>query len=124
VDLTFDFLLRFSSQFQTPTLGFLIGGMLLVALGSKLTIPNAIYQFVVFMLLMKIGLKGGIEIRNANFSDILLPVLLAAMTGIIVVFIGRAFFSLIPSIKQEDGIATAGVFGAVSASTLAAAMVL
>lgn len=124
MDFIFDFLLRFISQFQTASLGFLIGGIALAALGSRLTIPNPIYQFIVFMLLIKIGLKGGIEIRHAALSDILLPALFAALIGVIVVLVGRAFFSLIPSIKQEDGIATAGLFGAVSASTLAAAMVL
>ena len=65
-----DFFLRFLAQFQSPTLGFLIGGMLIAALKSKLKIPNAIYQFIVFMLLMKIGLDGGIEIREANLVEI------------------------------------------------------
>lgn len=65
MELVVDFLARLVSQFQSPTLGFLIGGMLIAATGSQLKIPSAIYQFIVFMLLMKIGLKGGIEIRQA-----------------------------------------------------------
>ncbi|NET72566.1 MAG: sodium-dependent bicarbonate transport family permease, partial [Sphaerospermopsis sp. SIO1G2] len=39
------------------------------ALGSKLKIPNAVYQFIVFVLLMKIGLKGGIEIRSSSWEE-------------------------------------------------------
>lgn len=124
MDFFFDFIMRLATQFQSPTLGFLIGGMLLAALGSNLKIPNAIYQFIVFVLLMKIGMKGGIEIREADLAAMLLPALISVMIGISIVLIGAAFFSLLPSIKREDGIATAGLFGAVSASTLAAAMVL
>lgn len=119
-----DFLVRLLTQFQTPTLGFLIGGMVVAALGSNLKIPNAVYQFIVFFLLMKIGLKGGIEIREADLSAMLLPALAAAFVGLAIVIIGRFIFTLLPNIKTEDGIATAGLFGAVSASTLAAAMVL
>ena len=37
-----DFFVRLITQFQTPTLGFLIGGMLVAAMGSNLKIPNAV----------------------------------------------------------------------------------
>ncbi len=124
MEFLFDFLARLVSQFQSPTLGFLIGGMLVAALGSNLKIPNAIYQFIVFVLLMKIGISGGIEIREADLAAMLLPALWSIVTGVAIVLIGSFVFSLIPSIRREDGIATAGLFGAVSASTLAAAIVL
>lgn len=124
MEFALDFLSRLVTQFQSPTLGFLIGGMLVAALGSNLKIPNAIYQFIVFMLLMKIGISGGIEIRQADLSAMLLPALSSIVIGIVIVLLGSFVFSLIPSVKREDGIATAGLFGAVSASTLAAAIVL
>ncbi|UOE93853.1 sodium-dependent bicarbonate transport family permease [Alkalihalobacillus sp. LMS39] len=124
MEFLFDFLKGILVQFQSPTLGFLIGGMVIAALGSNLKIPNAIYQFIVFMLLMKIGLRGGIEIRGADFSDMFLPAISTVLIGIAIVLIGSFIFSLMPGIKREDGIATAGIFGAVSASTLAAAMVI
>lgn len=124
MDFFLDFIVRLLTQFQSPTLGFLIGGMLLAAFGSKLSIPDAIYKFIVFMLLMKIGINGGIEIREANLADIFLPAITSMVVGVAIVLIGTLFFSLLPSIKKEDGIATAGLFGAVSASTFAAAMVL
>ena len=123
VELLLDFLARLVAQFQSPTLGFLIGGMLLAAFKSRLTIPEAIYKFIVFMLLMKIGIQGGIEIREANLADMLLPALFAILIGMVIVLLGSFFFSLIASVRREDGIATAGLFGAVSASTFAAAMV-
>ncbi len=124
MDVLFDFLARFVDQLQSPTLAFLIGGALLAAMGSRLSIPGPIYQFVVFVLLMRIGIRGGIEIRDANLAEMLLPAFFSVMIGLGIVVLGRLFFSMLPKVRFEDGIATAGLFGAVSASTLAAAIVL
>ncbi|PWN05457.1 sodium-dependent bicarbonate transport family permease [Rhodohalobacter mucosus] len=124
MDFLADFFIRFLVQFQSPTLGFLIGGMLIAALGSKLKIPNPIYQFVVFMLLMKIGLNGGIEIREANLFAMALPAFFSILIGLAIVRVGIAIFGLLPGVNSADGFATAGLFGAVSASTLAVAIVM
>lgn len=112
-----------AGQLGSPTLAFMIGGMLLVALGSKLQVPGAIYQFIVFMLLMRIGLKGGIEIREAEMGSMVLPALIAVVMGVAIVVAGGLVLGRLRNVKREDGIATAGLFGAVSASTLAAGMV-
>lgn len=124
MDLLSDLATTFASQLQSPALAFLLGGMLLAALGSKLSIPDAIYRFVVFMLLMRIGLEAGMEIREAEIGSILLPALAAGVLGCLIVLAGRFTLPLLPGVRTEDGIATAGLFGAVSASTLAAAMVV
>jgi hypothetical protein len=124
MDLLIDFLQRLLIQFQSPALAFLIGGMALAALGSKLQIPDAIYKFCVFMLLMRIGLEGGMEIREAELADMVLPALLAVLIGCAIVLVGRVTLAAAPGVRVEDGIATAGLFGAVSASTLAAAIVM
>lgn len=124
MDFLSGFLMRFLAQLQSPTLGFLIGGMVLAALGSQLQIPDAIYKFIVFMLLIKVGLSGGIAIRNANLSEMLLPALFAALMGILIVFIGRYTLAKMPRVKVVDAVATAGLFGAVSGSTLAAALTM
>ncbi len=124
MDFLSDFLARFLSQLQSPTLGFLIGGMVTASLGSRLSIPDPAYKFIVFMLLMKVGLTGGQGIRDSNLAEILLPALFAVMIGILIVFIGRYTLCKLPNVKIEDGIATAGLFGAVSGSTLAAALTL
>ena len=122
MDLLLDFLGRFVTQFQSPTLAFLIGGMALVAFGSRLQIPNAIYQFIVFVLLLRIGIAGGMEIKDAKLTAMLLPSVFAFMIGLGIVTAGYYVLTRLPGVKKEDGIATAGLFGAVSASTLVAAM--
>ncbi len=119
-----DFFVRFAEQLQSPTLGFLIGGIVVASLGSQLSIPDAAYKFIVFMLLMKVGLTGGQGIRSSDPTEILLPALFAVLIGILVVFIGRYTLCKLPGVKTEDGLATAGLFGAVSGSTLAAALTL
>lgn len=124
MDFFSDFLTLFLGKLQSPTLGFLIGGMVVAAVNSRLQIPDAIYKFIVFMLLIKVGLSGGIAIRNANLLQMLLPAAFAMATGIAIVFIGRYTLANLPNVKTVDAIATAGLFGAVSGSTLAAALTL
>jgi hypothetical protein len=122
VDFLSDFLAKFGAQLQSPTLGFLLGGIVIAAFGSRLAIPDAIYKFIVFMLLIKVGLSGGIAIRNANLTEMLLPALFAVVMGILIVFIGRYTLAKLPGVRTVDAIATAGLFGAVSGSTLAAGL--
>lgn len=113
----------FLAQLQSPMLAFLFGGFVLAACGSKLAIPDAIYRFIIFMLLMSVGLHGGIEIRDSDLSQLALPAFFAALIGCLIVLIGNFTLGRLPKVKRDDALATAGLFGAVSASTLAAAMV-
>lgn len=122
MDTLIGFFDLFIAGFQTPTLGFLLGGMFMAAMGSRLTIPDQVYKFIIFVLLMKIGLRGGMEIRNANLAELLLPAFFAVLIGVIIVYLGKIALSRLPGIKPVDAIATAGLFGAVSASTFAAGM--
>lgn len=116
------FFAQFVVGLQKPTLAFLLGGMLIAALGSRLTIPEPVYKFIIIVLLLKIGLRGGMEIRDADFAALLLPALLAVVAGVAIVLLGRYTLARLPGVRPVDAIATAGLFGAVSASTFAAAM--
>lgn len=124
MDILLGFGQSFLTQLQSPTLAFLIGGLLLAALGSKLTIPDAIYRFIIFVLLMRIGLHGGMEIRQADLTELAFPAFLAALIGCICVILGRLTLVRLPNVQHADAVATAGLFGAVSASTLAAALIV
>ena len=120
MDFLSEFLTKFGAQLQSPTLGFLIGGIVIAALGSELAIPDAIYKFIVFMLLIKVGLTGGMAIRNANLTEMLLPALFAVLTGIVIVLVARYTLAKLPGIRTVDALATGGLFGAVSGSTMVA----
>jgi hypothetical protein len=122
VDFLSLFVTDFVKQLQSPTLAFLIGGMIIAALGSELVIPESICTIIVFMLLTKIGLTGGIAIRNSNLAAMVLPMICAVVVGILVVFIARYTLAKLPKVKVVDAIATGGLFGAVSGSTMAAGL--
>ena len=122
MDFVSDFLTRFVAQLQSPTLGFLLGGVVVAALGSELQIPEAVYKWIVFMLLVTVGLEGGIAIRESNLVDMLLPALFSVAIGILIVFIANFTLRNLPKVKVVDALATGGLFGAVSGSTLAASL--
>lgn len=122
MDFLSEFLTRFVAQLQSPTLGFLIGGVVIAAFGSQLKIPDAIYKWIVFMLLLTVGLEGGISIREANLVEMLLPAVFSVLLGILIVFIAKFTLANLPQIRMVDALATGGLFGAVSGSTLAAAI--
>ena len=111
-------------QMQKPTLAFLIAGMMLAALGSKFDIPEPVYKFIVILLLLKVGMGAGISIRDADLMALLVPAIGATVVGIAIVLLGSWTLARWRGVSQVDGLATAGLFGAVSASTLAAGMAM
>lgn len=112
----------FVEQLQKPTLAFLIAGMMLAALGSRFEIPEPVYKFIVILLLLKVGLGAGISIREAELVSLIIPALGAALLGVAIVILGSRTLARWHGVCRVDGLATAGLFGAVSASTLAAGM--
>ncbi len=124
MDLMATFAGTLIEQVQKPTLAFLIVGMMLAALGSKFEIPEPVYKFVVILLLLKVGMGAGISIRSANVSELFVPAIGAVAVGIAIVFLGSAILSRLGGVNSMDSYATAGLFGAVSASTLAAGMAM
>lgn len=124
MDIILDIGTTIVAQMQKPTLAFLIGGMMIAALGSKLEVPEPVYKFIVILLLLKVGIGAGISVREADFVELLIPAVLAAAVGIAIVLLGRVTLGRLRGVSQMDGMATAGLFGAVSASTLAAGMAM
>ncbi|GAA0778622.1 sodium-dependent bicarbonate transport family permease [Roseibium denhamense] len=124
MDVIADIAATLIAQFQKPTLAFLMGGMLLAALGSKLEVPAPIYKFIVLLLLLKVGLGAGISVRSADAVSLAIPALCAVAVGVLIVVFGGKILSMWQGISRSDAMATAGLFGAVSASTLAAGMAM
>ncbi len=124
MDVLLEILTTMLEQFQKPTLAFLIGGMLLAAVGSKLEVPAPVYKFIVLLLLLKVGLGAGISVREANLLELAVPAVGAAVIGVAIVFLGSRTLARQRGVSRVDGLATAGLFGAVSASTLAAGMAI
>ncbi|MGJ8604927.1 MAG: sodium-dependent bicarbonate transport family permease [Marivita sp.] len=119
-----DIAMTIVAQLQKPTLAFLIGGMVLAALGSRLEVPEPVYKLIVLLLLMKVGLSAGMAVREADLISLAVPALGAVAAGIVIVLLGRFVLLRQRGVTEMDGMATAGLFGAVSASTLAAGMAM
>ena len=124
MDFVFTILGTLGEQLQKPTLAFLITGMMLAALGSKFEVPEPVYKFIVILLLLKVGMGAGISVREADLMSLLVPAIGAALIGIAIVFLGKWSLTRWKGVSEVDGFATAGLFGAVSASTLAAGMAI
>ena len=124
VDIFIDIATTIVTQMQKPTLAFLIGGMMLAAMGSKFEVPEPVYKFIVILLLLKVGIGAGISVREANLTELAVPALGAAIAGIAIVLLGSRTLARMKAVTHMDGMATAGLFGAVSASTLAAGMAM
>jgi hypothetical protein len=122
MEVVLEFADKFVSQLQSPALAFLLAGFAAAALGSKIHIPGAINQFTVFMLLMAIGLRAGTEIREGNILEMAVPALFSSVLGACIVLLGSITLARLPGVRREDALATSGLFGAVSASTMAAAI--
>ncbi|MEL6607619.1 MAG: sodium-dependent bicarbonate transport family permease [Pseudomonadota bacterium] len=122
MDLMIEIATTLVAQLQKPTLAFLIGGMVLAAVGSKFEVPEPVYKFIVIVLLLKVGIGAGISVREAEFAELVVPALAAMGVGVGIVALGAVTLARLPGVGATDGLATAGLFGAVSASTLAAAM--
>jgi len=124
MDMLFEITATLVAQLQKPTLAFLIGGMVLAAMGSKLEVPTPVYKFIVLVLLLKVGLGAGISVREADLIALAVPAIAAALVGVAIVLLGSRTLARTRGVSRMDGMATAGLFGAVSASTLAAGMVM
>ena len=124
MDIIFDAISTVISQLQKSTLAFLLGGMMLAALGSKLAVPEPVFKFVVMVLLLKVGLGAGISIREADIVALMVPAICAILAGIGIVLLGSNTLARWKGVSKMNAYAMAGLFGAVSASTLAAAMAM
>jgi hypothetical protein len=112
-------------ELQSPAMAFLIAGFFLAFFKSELKLPEAIYNFTIFMLLMRIGMAGGLEIKEAGIAGLAamaIPALFCVVIGIAIVLLGSLTLAKLPGIKKDDAMGTAGLFGAVSGATLMAGM--
>jgi len=105
-----------------PVLAFALG-LLATALRADLRLPEAVYQGLSFYLLLGIGIKGGVALRDAEFSDIALPIVGTIALGVAIPLL--AFYILGPLTKlpaYEKG-ALAAHYGSTSLVTFTAALV-
>ena len=89
---------------------------------SDLEIPDAIYQALSIYLLFAIGLKGGVAIAETPLAELVWPVVVTLLLGVLTPF--SAFFVLkkLGRVSRIDAAAAAAHYGSVSAVTFLAAI--
>ncbi len=107
MDVILDIAATLVAQLQKPTLAFLIGGMMLAALGSKLEVPAPVYKFIVLVLLLKVGLGAGISVREADLVALAVPAIASAVVGVVIVLLGSRTLARTEGVSKMDGMATA-----------------
>ena len=105
----------------SPAVLAFILGALAVRLKSDLSFPESVTSLLSTYLLLAIGLKGGLRLREAALDDLLLPIVgtvaLGIVTPAITYWVARKFLKRTPS----DSAALAAHYGSVSAVTFTAA---
>jgi len=105
----------------TPMPLFFALGVIATLIRSDLKVPEALYTGLVLYLLAAIGLKGGAEIHAVGITTIWLPLLAAALLGVIIPCMGYVILRKVGRFSIHDAAAVAGHYGSVSAVTFAVA---
>lgn len=122
MDLGTSFSLALTNITSPPVLAFVLG-LIAVSLRADLRLPDAVYQATSMYLLLAIGIKGGVALREAEAGQIAWPL---AATLILGVLIPVAAFGLLrwwTPLGRIDRGALAAHYGSTSLVTFTAALV-
>ncbi len=96
-------------------------GVIAKLIRSELSLPKELYASLSIYLLFAIGIKGGMELRHAEFQEIMWPAVATVLLGVITpvtAFLGMRYLGRF-SIADAAGVAAH--YGSVSAVTFIAA---
>lgn len=110
------------SLLSVPVLAFLLG-VLAAGLRADLRLPDAVYQALSMYLLLAIGLKGGVALREVPVADVAVPVGFALILGVIIPVLAFVILRLITRLDRIDRGAMAAHYGSTSLVTFTAALV-
>lgn len=107
---------------SVPVLAFLLG-LISVVFKADLRLPDAVYQATSIYLLFAIGLKGGVALRAANPTEVLAPIGVALLLGMLIPLIVFAVLKYVTKLNPVDRGAMAAHYGSTSLVTFTAAIV-
>ena len=100
-----------------------IFGFIAARLNSDVRIPEPVYQFISFYLLLGIGLKGGHSLKTASMNEIALPAITTLVLGSLIPLAAFMFLKFIGSLSDTDRGAIAAHYGSTSLVTFSAALI-
>lgn len=107
---------------SAPVLAFVLG-LLAAALRADLRLPDAVYQATSMYLLLAIGIKGGVALREAGLSEVWAPVVASVLLGLTIPVVAFAALRVLTPLGPVDRGAMAAHYGSTSLVTFTAALV-
>ena len=104
-----------------PVVLFFILGLVAGLLRSDLRLPPAIYDFLVVLLLLAIGLKGGVELAKASFAILSTQIVFVLLMGVVLTLVAFSILRYLGRLSRVDAASIAAHFGSVSVGTFAVA---
>jgi hypothetical protein len=89
---------------------------------SNLRLPGQIYEFISFLLLISIGLKGGIELAKQSLVSLLPDMVAVIFMGSLLTLIAFPVLLYLGKFKKADAASIAAHYGSVSVGTFAVAV--
>lgn len=109
---------------SVPVLAFALGVLAITLLRVDLRLPEAVYRAMSIYLLLAIGLKGGVALREAGISGLVAPALAGITLGILIPIAAYNLLGLLTRLSTLDRGAMAAYCGSTSLVTFTAALTL
>ena len=107
-----------------PVLAFILGVLAVAILRSDLRFPAKVAQFLSVYLLLAIGIKGGVALRDANIGDVIAPALAAIVLGCLIPIAAFTALRWLTRLSPLDRGALAAHYGSTSLVTFTAALAI
>ncbi|MEX1210731.1 MAG: sodium-dependent bicarbonate transport family permease [Candidatus Nanopelagicales bacterium] len=122
MDLQVSLELAATNLTSPPVLAFVLG-LLAVAVRTDLRLPDAVYQATSMYLLLAIGLKGGVALRESSAGEIAWPLVATIILGIFLPVVAFWLLRWWTRLDRVDRGAMAAHYGSTSLVTFTAALV-
>lgn len=114
--------LALGNLLSIPILCFALG-FIATRFNSDLSIPDAVMRFLTFYLLLAIGIKGGVSLRQAEIGEVAWPVVATIALGIVIPTVAFLALRVMTRLDRVNRGAIAAHYGSTSLVTFTAALV-
>lgn len=104
-----------------PVVLFFVFGLAAGLMRADLRLPPAIYEFLMVLLLLAIGLKGGVELSRQSLVTLAPQMLAVILMGLVLPLIAYPLLRHAGRFKRADAASIAAHYGSVSVATYAVA---
>ncbi len=107
---------------SVPVLAFVLG-VVGALLRADLRLPDAVYQATSIYLLLAIGIKGGVALRESDIASVAAPALMTIALGVVIPILAFMLLRVMTGLDVTDRGAMAAHYGSTSLVTFTAALV-